>query len=308
MVSLVDRWGRKLENLRVSVTSECNYRCIYCHREGLLNRGYGLSAEEYRVIAIVASSLGISEFKLTGGEPLARRDIVDVVKAFSETKPRDLSMTTNGYWLEFYVEKLAEAGLMRINVSMPSLNREKYRYVTGLDALDKVVSSLRKAQEVGLNPITINVVILNGINDDEYKNFIDFVSTHGYKLRFIELEPISIPKHIFDKLYKPIDDIVKYLESISIRKYFRSLHHRPVYVLNTGNEVEIVKWTHNTVFCMYCNRIRLTADGILTPCIMATKGVDLKPFLRPKPNLDEIKKAFVKVNEMRLPFNIALKK
>lgn len=305
---LVDKWGRELRNLRISVTSSCNYHCIYCHREGLANDGYGLSAEEYKAIAYVATSLGIREYKITGGEPLIRRDIVEIVKAISDHKPSDLSMTTNGYWLEAYAEKLAEAGLKRVNVSIPSLNRDRYRYVTGLDALDKVLKGLETALGAGLKPVTINVVVLNNINDDEYKDFIEFASSHGYRLRFIELEPISVPNAVFKKFYKPLDNIIKYLEGVAIKKYFRDLHHRPVYILDTGIEVEIVKWLHNTDFCMHCNRIRLTANGVLLPCIMATKGIDLKPFLRPQIDLDGIRKAFVAVNELRRPFNIAYPK
>ncbi|MEL9940609.1 MAG: GTP 3',8-cyclase MoaA [Ignisphaera sp.] len=301
---LVDKWGRELRNLRISVTSSCNYHCIYCHREGLVNDGRGLSPEEYKAIAYVATSLGIREYKITGGEPLVRRDIVEIVKAISDHKPSDLSMTTNGYWLEVYAEKLAEAGLRRVNVSVPSLNRERYRYVTGLDALDKVLKGLETALEAGLKPVTINVVVLNSINDDEYKDFIEFASSHGYRLRFIELEPISVPSTVFKKLYKPLDSIIKYLEGVATRKYFRDLHHRPVYILDTGIEVEIVKWLHNTYFCMYCNRIRLTANGVLLPCIMSARGIDLKPFLRPNIDLDGIRKAFIAVNELRRPFNI----
>ncbi|MEM0248300.1 MAG: GTP 3',8-cyclase MoaA [Ignisphaera sp.] len=300
---LVDKWGRELRNLRISVTSSCNYHCIYCHREGLVNDGYGLLAEEYKAIAYVATSLGIREFKITGGEPLIRKDILEIVKAISDHKPNDLSMTTNGYWLELYAEKLAEAGLKRVNVSVPSLNRERYKYVTGLDALDKVLRGLKTALDAGLNPVTINVVVLNGVNDNEYKDFIELASSHGYRLRFIELEPISVPNTVFKKLYKPLNNITKYLEEVAVRKYFRDLHHRPVYILDVGTEVEVVKWLHNAEFCMHCNRIRLTANGILLPCIMSTKGIDLKPFLKPYIDLDGIRKAFIAVNELRHPFN-----
>lgn len=102
-----------------------------------------------------------------------------------------------------------------------------------------------------------------------------------------------------------MDNIIGYLEEVAVRKYFRDLHHRPVYILNTGIEVEIVKWLHNTEFCMHCNRIRLSAEGVLLPCILSTKGIDLKPFLRPEIDLDGIRKAFIAVNEMRHPFNVS---
>ncbi len=301
---LIDRWGRPLDSLRVSVTSNCNFSCIYCHREGPANRGEGLSPDDYMAIAKVASELEIKRFKLTGGEPLIRRDIVDIVKAFATTKPEDLSMTTNGFFLEDLAYKLAEAGLMRVNVNLPSLDRERYRYVTRVDGLEKVLKGLRVAQEAGLKPITLNVVLLKGINDNDYKRIIEFASANGCRVRFIELEPITIPKKVFEALYTSLDPVVNYLEKIAVRKYIRKFHARPVYVLDTGVEVEIVKWTHNTAFCMNCTRIRLTADGMLIPCVMVSYGVDLKPFLRPKPDFEGLREAFIKVNSMRMPYNV----
>lgn len=305
---LVDKWGRVLEGLRVSVTSLCNYSCIYCHREGPANKGEGLNPDEYRAVASVATSLGIARFKLTGGEPLFRGDVVDVIKAFSEAKPVDLSMTTNGFYLEELAQRLAEAGLRRVNVNIPSLSRDRYKYVSKVDGLDKVLKGLRAALNAGLKPITINVVLLKSINDAEFADFIEFASQNGYRLRFIELEPISVPKPVFDKLYASLDAVMRYLEGVAVHKYVRKLHNRPVYVLDTGTEVEIVKWTHNTAFCMNCSRVRLSADGVLLPCIMVADGVDLKPFLRPRINVEKLRAAFIAVNEMRSPYNLLLEK
>jgi cyclic pyranopterin phosphate synthase len=305
---LVDKWGRALDSLRVSITSFCNYSCVYCHREGPANRGEGLEPDEYRAIAYAAASLDIKRFKLTGGEPLLRRDIVEVVKAFAEVKPEDLSMTTNGFYLEELAQSLAEAGLRRVNVNIPSLSKERYEYVTKSNGLDKVLRGLIVASNAGLKPITINTVLLRSINDREFADLIDFASQNGYRLRFIELEPISVPKPLFDELYAPLDAVVNYLERTAVRKYVRKLHSRPVYVLATGTEVEIVKWTHNTAFCMSCPRVRLSADGVLLPCVMTVRGVDLKPLLRPRIDLDKLREAFRAVNEMRFPYNLLLKK
>jgi cyclic pyranopterin phosphate synthase len=305
---LVDRWGRILDSLRISLTSFCNYSCIYCHREGFANRGNGLKPDEYRAIAYVATSLGIARFKLTGGEPLLRRDVVDVVKVFSEAKPDDLSMTTNGFYLEELAQKLVEAGLRRVNVNVPSLDRERYKRITKVDALDKVLKGLRAAHDAGLEPITINVTVLKNFNDAEFANLINFASQNGYRLRFIELEPISLPKPVFEELYASLNPVIDHLERVSVRKYIRKLHARPVYVLDTGIEVEIVRWTHNTAFCMGCTRVRLSADGVLLPCIMATKGVDLKPFLRPRIDMGRLRESFIAVNGMRFPYNLLLEK
>lgn len=300
---LYDKWGRPLQALRINVTQDCNYNCIYCHREGWSGSEEVLKPEELAVIASAARELGILEFKITGGEPTLRNDLVEVVKALASVKPRDLSMTTNGVFLHLRAASLAEAGLMRVNVSLPSLRRDVYKYITGADGLEAVLKGVRVAIDCGLHPVTLNVVVMKGINEWEFKDFIDFASKEGLRLRFIELEPISIPEHIFIRLYKGLDYIADYLEAVASKKYFRSLHHRPVYVMETGIEVELVRWYRNCEFCLHCNRVRLTADGILRPCIFAREGVDLKPLLRPKMEISMIKEAIMQVNEARAPYN-----
>ncbi len=305
---LIDSFGRILRNLRISVIHECNYHCIYCHREGWEAHRHKelLNADEIRSIAEVAMEFGINEFKITGGEPLIRYDIIEIVSSIALLKPKDLSMTTNGYFLHILAEKLVEAGLKRVNVSIPSLSREKYRYITGIDSLGIVLKGIRRALDVGLIPLTINVVILKNINDDEYLEFIKFASRFNgnIKIRFIELEPITIPKDIFNKYYLSLETIEKYIESIAIKKYIRDLHARPVYVLDNGIEIEFVRWLGNKLFCRNCNRVRLSADGILKPCILARNGIDLKPFLRPTINRDGLKNVFFKINTLRCPHNI----
>ncbi|ADM28626.1 Radical SAM domain protein [Ignisphaera aggregans DSM 17230] len=305
---LIDNFGRILRNLRISVTHECNYHCVYCHMEGwgVYRHKEFLNANEIRSIAEIAMELGINEFKITGGEPLVRRDIIEIVSSIASLKPKDLSMTTNGYFLHILAEKLVEAGLKRINVSIPSLSREKYRYITGIDSLEIVLDGIKKALDVGLTPLTINIVVLKNINDDEYLEFIKFASRFNgnIKIRFIELEPITIPRNIFSKYYISLETIEKYIESIAVKKYIRDIHARPVYVLYNGIEIELVRWLGNRQFCRNCNRIRLSADGILKPCILARNGIDLKPFLRPTINRDGLREAFFKINALRHPYII----
>jgi len=305
---LIDHFGRILRNLRISVTYECNYHCVYCHREGweIHEHKEFLNANEIKSIAEIAMELGINEFKITGGEPLVRRDIIEIVSSIALLKPKDLSMTTNGYFLHILAEKLVEAGLKRINVSIPSLSREKYRYITGIDSLGIVLDGIKKALDAGLTPLTINIVILKNINDDEYLEFIKFASRFNgnIKIRFIELEPITIPKDIFNKYYISLETIEKYIESIAIKRYVRNLHARPIYVLDNGIEIEFVRWLGNKLFCKNCNRVRLSANGILKPCILARNGVDLKPFLRPAVNRDGLRDAFFKINVLRRPYNM----
>ncbi len=301
---LYDRFNRVLKNLRISVTYDCNFNCIYCHHEGWSYRdGDTLTAKEIGVIASVAKSLEIDEFKITGGEPLLRRDIVKIIATLRELKPRDISMTTNGFLLEKLAGPLSEAGLMRLNISLPTLNREKYRMITGVDGLESILRGIEAVYSYKL-PITLNIVLLKGINDDEYREFIDFAQRYEAKIRFIELEPIVIDVKLFRKLYAPANKIIDYLEKISVSKIYRELNHRPIYILGNGTKVEVVKWLGNRYFCSYCNRVRLSPNGILKPCIMVEYGVDLKPFLRPTVDFDGLRNAFINVNQMRIPYNI----
>ncbi len=305
---LIDGFGRILKNLRISITPECSYHCIYCHREGwsIYRNKELLNVDEIRSIAEIAMELGIDEFKITGGEPLERSDVIEIISSISSLRPRDISITTNGYLLHILAERLVKAGLKRVNISIPSLSRERYRYITGVDSLEIVLEGVRKAIDVGLTPLTINVVILKNINDNEYLEFIRFASRFNerIRIRFIELEPITIPKEIFDKYYISLEAIEKYVRSIAMRKYMRDLHARPVYILDNGIEIEFVRWFANKLFCKNCNRIRLSANGILKPCILAKNGIDLKPFLRPTLNRDGLKDAFLRINSLRHPYNI----
>lgn len=303
---LYDRFNRVLKNLRISVTYDCNFNCIYCHQEGWSYRDSDiLTAKEIGVIASVAKSLEIDEFKITGGEPLLRRDIVEIVTILKELKPKDISMTTNGFLLEKLAESLFEAGLMRLNINLPTLNREKYKMITSVDGLENVLRGIEVAYNCRI-PITLNIVLLKGINDDEYREFIDFAQRYEAKVRFIELEPIVIDVEVFRKLYVSANKIIDYLEKQSTSKTYRELNRRPIYILGNGTKVEVVKWLGNRYFCSYCNRIRLSPSGILKPCVMVEYGVDLKPFLRPTIDLNGLKNAFISVNQMRIPYNTVI--
>ncbi|MEM4464564.1 MAG: GTP 3',8-cyclase MoaA [Ignisphaera sp.] len=303
---LYDRFNRALRNLRISVTYDCNFNCIYCHKEGWGYRDDDiLTAEEIGIIASVAKSLNIDEFKLTGGEPLLRKDIVKIVEILRKLNPRDISMTTNGFLLDRLARPLCEAGLMRLNINLPTLNREKYRMITGVDGLENILKGIEVAHEYRL-PIALNVVLLRDINDNEYREFIEFAQRYEAKVRFIELEPIMIDAEVFRKLYISASKVIDYLEGISISKTYRELNHRPVYTLSNGVKVEVIKWLGNRYFCSYCNRIRLSPNGVLKPCVMIEYGVDLKQFLRPTVDLDGLRKAFAEVNQMRIPYNMVL--
>ncbi len=163
IIMLIDNYGRPWLKLRIVVNSVCNYRCIFCHFEGqgkFLSRE--LSAEDIGFVASVAKELGVDDFKITGGEPLLRRDIVKVVDEINKVGPKDLSLTTNGYLLDVYAEELLNHGLRRLNISLHSLDRGKYRFITGVDALDKVLENIDYVGGLGFKQIKLNVVVLRG--------------------------------------------------------------------------------------------------------------------------------------------------
>ncbi|MEM1541468.1 MAG: GTP 3',8-cyclase MoaA [Ignisphaera sp.] len=301
---LFDRYGRPLRTLRIVINNECNYRCIYCHKEGMYRNKdeRALSLEELKAITKIASKLGIDRFKITGGEPLLHDDIVDIVKWLTELKPSDISMTTNGFHLATFATRLAEAGLQRVNIGLPSLNRNKFRYVTGIDALNIVIKGIDIAKDAFPKPMTINVVVLKNINEHEYLDFIGFASRFNARLRFIELEPIGEGKKDFNELYTSLDKIVEFLEGISIKKYIRDVNLRPVYVLDNGIEVEIVRWYRNHKFCLYCDRIRLYSNRTLKPCVGLNDYIDLRRCLEPKIDEECIEMMMIYINNVRKPF------
>ncbi|MEM1560013.1 MAG: GTP 3',8-cyclase MoaA [Ignisphaera sp.] len=301
---IMDRYGRLLKELRIIVNTECNLSCIYCHREGIMTEPNVacLTPKEYELIAEVASRLGIEKFKLTGGEPLLHKDIVGIVKLLANVKPKDLSLTTNGTLLSTYASTLVNAGLKRVNISLPSLNRNTYIYITKTDSLEQTINGIKVAYDAGLKPITLNIVVLKGITEKEYDKFVDFASRIEGRLRFIELEPIGMGRNIFEQFFERVDKITKYIEKNSIKKYIRDENARPVYILDNGVEVEVIKWHRNPMFCASCHRVRLVYDGTLRPCIASSQTISIVSCLRPSIDVICLEEAFIKVNELRRPF------
>ncbi|MEM4699499.1 MAG: GTP 3',8-cyclase MoaA [Candidatus Nezhaarchaeales archaeon] len=265
----MDRYGRKVTTLRVSITKACNLKCIYCHREGSSEGGPEVTLPQFEVALKAARSLGIDRVKLTGGEPLIRSDVVDFVRAAASLDGIvEVSMTTNGVLLAKLASSLADAGLKRVNVSVPSLRPERYRFITGCDLLSEVKDGLREAVDSGLDPIKLNVVVLRGVNEDEVQDFIDFASKVPAVVQFIELERLGrASSKIYDELHADLSSIEKWLEELASKIVFRGLQNRRKYVLPNGQEVEVVRPLHGR-FCMGCNRLRLTADGRIKPCLM----------------------------------------
>lgn len=313
---LYDAYGRPLENLRIAVTRECNYRCIFCHIEGdpigsPLRPGSerpALAPEDYEIVAIASSRLGINSFKITGGEPLVRTDIVDVVASIRSGAPSsDISMTTNGYLLSRLAHRLREAGLDRVNISIHSLRRSVYRAITGVDGLERALRGLKAAVEAGFSQIKVNAVVLTGYNEGELWDLAELAREHNAILQLIELHPVGLGARRFRRFYTPLEAFERELLDRGARVERRSLHNRPVYKLPDGTIVEVVRPYANPLFCAGCRRVRLLADGTLSPCLN-WKGprVDLASRIRAASSFEEkisaAAEALVEVNRLRRPF------
>lgn len=304
MLVLRDPFGRPVENLRISITQKCNFGCFYCHREGeIYSLGEEMRPEEIERIVRVAASLGILSIKLTGGEPLLRSDVIEIVHRISSVpRIKDVSMTTNGLLLEKYAAQLKEAGLSRVNVSLDTLNGEKFKMITGVDAHEEVVRGIVRAKEAGLNPVKVNMVLLRGINEDEVDDMIEFVKENGLILQIIELEQFR-EDALYNQYHVNLDEVENKVRERSVKVIVRSMHHRRKYILNDGAEIEIVKPMHNTEFCLNCNRIRLTSNGKLKPCLFRNDNlIDMLGPLRSGASDDELRNLFIEAVKKRKPF------
>jgi cyclic pyranopterin phosphate synthase len=307
---LTDNCGRPLLNLRISITQRCNLRCDYCHKEGeelsQCSRGTAgeMTVNEVVRIAKIALSLGINRIKLTGGEPLMRKDLCEIVKGIAATPDlRDLSLTTNGNLLGFQAAELQACGLKRVNISLPTLNAEVYHKLTGgrvEDALDGV----KAAVAAGFSPVKLNMVVLKGVNDDAVSEMMDFARQTGTILQLIELDPVNVNSAYFSVYHELLDANEEMLRQKAVSVETRQfMHNRHVYHLPDVT-VEVVHPTENSDFCMHCTRLRVTSDGKLKPCLMRNDNlVDLLTPMRSGASDEELRELFVRVNEQREPYN-----
>ena len=278
-ILMTDSFGRRITDVRIAVNSACNLRCVYCHREGEdINEGCTrkevgteLSRDEIVEVVTLLQSLGVRTLKLTGGEPTLRRDLVELIGSL----PKDgleISMTTNGTRLAELARPLKEAGLARVNISIDSLRPERYAKITGRNQLPQVLKGLEAAVTAGLTPVKINTVLLPGVNDDEIEDFLTFVrGQDDLILQFIELMDMNGWADGFDASLHSRAGFAAELEERFKREAkqvtTRRMHHRHKYNLN-GATVEIVRPMHNAEFCANCNRLRITSDGLLKPCLL----------------------------------------
>ncbi|MFB0523316.1 MAG: GTP 3',8-cyclase MoaA, partial [Candidatus Bathyarchaeia archaeon] len=239
---LFDNCGRPTRNLRISLTQRCNLRCVYCHREGQ-DPGSSLpemSTAEVLRIAKVAVSLGMTRIKLTGGEPLLRSDIVEIVRGLAGLRGiRDLSMTTNGTHLSVLARPLQKAGLMRVNLNLPSLNEKTYDRLNGGD-LREVLAGIEAAVKADFHPVKLNMLVLRGINEKEIPHMIAFAKRSETILQLLELEPVNVRDEYYDQYFYSLDAIEKDLKTQALEVKTRGdMQNRRIYFL-PGVKVEVV--------------------------------------------------------------------
>ncbi len=307
-MALTDNCGRPLLNLRISITQRCNLKCDYCHREGEVQRANEspekMSRAEIKKIAEVAVSLGITRIKLTGGEPLMRQDVVELVQDIrSLSGLRDLSMTTNGILLDTLAKPLFKAGLKRINISLASLNPETYRKLTG-GKLENALAGVQAAIEAGFDPVKLNMVVLRGVNVVDVKDMIGFARDTGTILQLIELDPVNVSNEYYQKHHRLLGEQEAMLRDSAVKIETRRLmHNRLIYHLPDVT-VEVVHPTENSDFCMHCTRLRVTSDGKLKPCLMRNDNLtDILTPMRNGATDEELKQLFLQANALREPFN-----
>ncbi|QNN52876.1 GTP 3',8-cyclase MoaA [Nocardioides mesophilus] len=285
---LVDRYGRTATDLRVSLTDRCNLRCTYCMPpEGLdwMPTDEVLTDDEVvRLIRIAVSELGVDEVRFTGGEPLVRRGIVDIIRRTAELEPRpETSITTNALGLERMAPALAAAGLDRVNVSLDTVRREDFATITRRDRLHDVVAGLEAAAAAGLGPVKVNAVLLRGVNDAHAPELLRWCLEHGYHLRFIEQMPLDAQHGWSREKMVTADEILASLEAeftLEPAEEPRGSAPAELFTVDGGPATVGVIASVTRPFCGDCDRVRLTADGQVRNCLFAREESDLRTALR----------------------------
>jgi len=263
-----------------------------------------MSVEEIVRIAKIAVGLGISRVKLTGGEPLMRKDLPEIVSGIAAVSGlRDLSLTTNGLLLDNMAKELRECGLKRVNVSLPTLNAETYRKLGG-GKLEDVLAGVKAAIGAGFCPVKLNMVILKDVNVGDVSDMIEYARQTGTVLQLIELDPINVGNTYYSTHHRSLDEQEDMLrgKAVTIEKR-QFMHNRLIYHLPNVT-VEVVHPIENSDFCMHCTRMRVTSDGKLKPCLMRNDNLtDILTPIRQGANDEQLKQLFLQANSLREPYN-----
>jgi len=285
-MELIDNFNRRIDYMRISVTDRCNLRCVYCMPAcGIVNKPHEelLSFEEITRIVKVGVSLGINKIRLTGGEPLVRKNLVDLVRILADIEGlKDISMTTNGILLKDYVWQLKEAGLKRLNISLDTLREQRYRDITRLGELKEVRESIYIALKAGFHPLKINALILAGINDDEIIDFLKLTIENPVHVRFLEFMPIKHNEFWKEENFISCKEVMDIccgfgpIEPVNIYGNGPARNFRIKNALGTFGFIAPI----TDKFCSSCNRLRLTSDGFMKGCLHSDFKVNLRDALR----------------------------
>ncbi len=305
--TLSDKLGRPLKDLRVSVTDRCNFRCVFCMPPGkkinFLARKDLLSYEEIARLVRILTNLGVRKVRITGGEPLVRSHLENLISLLSDIEQlKDIALTTNGYTLAKKAETLKKAGLKRVTVSLPSLKEERFSKIVGREvSLKEVIEGIEESKRVGLDPVKVNAVVIRGLNDDEIMDLVEFGLEKGVSVRFIEfmdvgtlngwsLEKVVTADEMVEKISKVYD-----LEDLGRNKGETAYRFR---IKGSAIEIGIIA-SVSKPFCGSCSRLRLSADGKLYTCLFASEGVNVKDLLRGGSDDEAIRDLIVKIWEER---------
>ncbi|MBS4872136.1 MAG: GTP 3',8-cyclase MoaA [Peptoniphilus sp. oral taxon 375] len=277
-----DKFQREINYLRVSITDLCNFRCGYCMpQEGLVakSRQEILTLEEIYYLVHTFVEKGINKVRLTGGEPLLRKNVLALIESLGKIeKIKDFALTSNGYLLKDYAQDLKAAGIQRVNLSLDTLNAQKFEKITHYDGFDKVWQGLEEALNVGLG-VKINAVLMKGINDDEIGDLIQLTKDYPLDLRFIELMPIGQTQDFAQKHFLSCDEVLKFDGLLEVE---RDDPHSPAQLYRlegAQGRVGLIR-PISQHFCQTCNRLRLTSDGKVKPCLHSDSSLDLMTPLR----------------------------
>lgn len=300
---LKDKYGRVVKSLRISLTQRCNLKCFYCHNEGQEHSSDEISCKELDKILELAEKLNIREVKFTGGEPLLRDDITEAVRIASK-RMSEISITTNGILLNEYANDLKAKGLKRVNISIDTLNAEKYRLITGVDKLAEVLEGIETAYSSKLFPIKLNMVLLKGINEEETLAMLNLATRYKAILQIIELED-SCESAMYKQYHCKLYQVERNLENRALRIERRALHNRKKYYLPFGSaiaQVELVKPMHNSEFCRNCTRLRITSDGKLKQCLFREESIELVNLIRKNVSEEKLLEIFKNAIVNREPY------
>ena len=292
---LIDSFKRKIDYLRISITSRCNFRCLYCMPDTPFNwepKENLLSYEDMFSFVKIAIDSGITKIRLTGGEPLIRKDLDKFIKMIASYAPDiDLALTTNGYFLDKTAKQLKEAGLKRVNISLDSLKKETYKQIAQKDVFDDVIKGIEKSIEVGLK-VKLNCVLLKGINDDEIKDLYNYAKNKNITIRFIEYMENHTAKDSIKGI--PSKEVLSTLSNNHSFTQLQRDNSPAVYYKDEDGYIFGLITPHDDEFCKNCNRIRLTAEGFLIPCLFFNESYQIKEALKNN-DLEKAKEILKKV-------------